>query len=75
MKKYGSPLNDLRLYSDEKLCEIRQNIVDDKNDKLPEFVQDWLKPRTEIKGNNRRLIIAIRFIEGIMVRRFIQSHA
>ena len=74
MKKYGSPLNDLRLYTDEKLCEIRQNLIDENNDKLPEFVQDWLKPRRVIKADNRRLIIAIRLIEGIMVRRFIQSH-
>ena len=76
MKKYvtSSPLSDLSLYNDEKLCEIRQNLIDENNDKLPEFVRDWVKPRREIQGNNRRLVIAVRMVEAIMVRRFIYLH-
>jgi len=74
MKKYCLPLDDLTLYDDEKLCEIRQNLIDGNNDKLPEFVQEWLKPRRVIKADNRRLVIAIRMVEGIMVRRFTYLH-
>ena len=77
MKKYvtSSPImDDLSLYDDEKLCEIRQNLIDENIDKLPEFVQDWIRPRRVIKADNRRLVIAIRMVEAIMVRRFIYLH-
>ena len=77
MKKYvtSSPImDDLRLYNDEKLCEIRQNLIDGNNDKLPEFVQNWLKQRRVIKADNRRVVIAIRMVEAIMVRRFTYLH-
>lgn len=58
----------------DERCEIRQNLIDGNNDKLPEFVQDWLKPRRVIKADNRRVVIAIRMVEGIMVKRFTYLH-
>jgi hypothetical protein len=39
-----------------------------------EFVQEWLKPRRVIKADNRRVVIAIRMVEGIMVSRFTYLH-
>lgn len=72
MKKYGSKLIDtLRSYDDEKLCYVRANLIDENIEYLPVEIQDWVKPRTEIKGNNRRVVICIRLIEGVMTRRFI----
>jgi hypothetical protein len=72
MRKYGSLLIDeLRTYDDKKLCEVRQNLIDGNIEELPVVIQDWIRPRTEIKGNNLRIVICVRLLEGLIVRRFI----
>jgi hypothetical protein len=74
MKKYGSKLYDtIRLYDDKTLCDIRANLIEENYQKLPVEIQDWVRPRIEIKENLNRFDICIRLIEGIMVGRFIDQ--
>jgi hypothetical protein len=75
MKKYGSKLYDtIRVYDDKTLCDVRANLIEENHKKLPVEIQDWIRPRTEIKeDNNRRLVICIRLIEGVMVQKFINQ--